>query len=93
MEEKEKLRQEGLRLLKEMPQTDKLHIEHRLAEQLFASPVWKDAKSIGLTMALPHEWDTTKLIQQGWLERRKYVYRLPSRTELCSFTISKAITN
>ncbi|PAF19313.1 5-formyltetrahydrofolate cyclo-ligase [Terribacillus saccharophilus] len=71
MEEKAKLRQEGLRLLKEMPQTDKLHIEHRLAEHLFASTVWKGAKSIGLTMALPHEWDTTKLIQQAWLEKKR----------------------
>ncbi|MFP7253296.1 5-formyltetrahydrofolate cyclo-ligase [Terribacillus goriensis] len=71
MGEKEKLRQEGLRLLKEMPLTDKLHVEHRLADLLFASSIWKDAKSIGLTMALPHEWDTTKLIQQAWLEKKR----------------------
>ncbi|MFP7477786.1 5-formyltetrahydrofolate cyclo-ligase [Terribacillus saccharophilus] len=71
MEEKEKLRQEGLRLLKEMTETDKLYIEHRLAEHLFASSLWKDANSIGLTMALPHEWDTTKIIQQAWLEQKR----------------------
>ncbi|SDD53386.1 5-formyltetrahydrofolate cyclo-ligase [Terribacillus halophilus] len=71
MVNKERLRQEALRLLKEMPQTDKLQVERKLAEFLFASTVWKDASSIGLTMALSHEWDTTRLIQQAWLGEKK----------------------
>ncbi|MFP7493633.1 5-formyltetrahydrofolate cyclo-ligase [Terribacillus saccharophilus] len=71
MDGKETLRQEGLRHLKEMPQTDKLKVEHQLAAYLFSSSIWKEASSVGLTMALPHEWDTTKLIQQAWLEGKK----------------------
>lgn len=85
MEEKEKLRQEGLRMLKEMPQMEKLQIERRLAEYLFTSLLWKNAKSIGLTMALPHEWDTTKLIQQAWLEKKKVCVPLTTENRAMQF--------
>jgi 5-formyltetrahydrofolate cyclo-ligase len=71
MKEKQRLRQEGLQLMREIAPTEKLRIEHRLASFLFASAVWEQANTIGLTMALPHEWDTTKIIQQAWLEKKK----------------------
>jgi 5-formyltetrahydrofolate cyclo-ligase len=70
MEEKQRLRQEGLQLLREISPTEKLRVEHQLASFLFSSAVWKCANTIGLTMALPHEWDTTKIIQQAWLEKK-----------------------
>ncbi|QXE00427.1 5-formyltetrahydrofolate cyclo-ligase [Terribacillus sp. DMT04] len=70
MEEKKRLRQEAIQLLREMPPTEKLRVEHQLASFLFSSAIWKHANTIGLTMALPHEWDTTKIIQQAWLEKK-----------------------
>ncbi|MFP7171033.1 5-formyltetrahydrofolate cyclo-ligase [Terribacillus sp. 7520-G] len=85
MEDKDLLRQEALQLLKEMPQTDKLRVEQKLAGFLFGSAVWQEASSVGLTMALSHEWDTTRLIQQAWLEEKKVCVPLTTKNRGMQF--------
>lgn len=65
---KEQLRKEAKAILPNLPSDKKAIIEKYLTEQLFQTKFWQKAKTIGVTMALEHEWDTQIIIKKAWEE-------------------------
>ncbi|WP_053219197.1 5-formyltetrahydrofolate cyclo-ligase [Virgibacillus senegalensis] len=57
-------------LLTDLPVERRKTIETGLANHLFASAYWKQAKTIALTVSQPHEWDTRAIIEQAWKEEK-----------------------
>lgn len=41
-------------------------IETKIRENLFSSSTWKKAKTIGVTVSRGAEWDTSKIMEEGW---------------------------
>lgn len=42
------------------------NIERRLRENLFSTTAWQKANTIGVTISLGAEWDTSHIIEKGW---------------------------
>ncbi|WP_226036904.1 5-formyltetrahydrofolate cyclo-ligase [Aquibacillus saliphilus] len=68
---KSELRKQTLEMLKSTSSIDKQNVELEMKEHILQSNWWKNAKSIGITMSKSHEWDTTGIIEAGWLQGKK----------------------
>jgi len=66
--DKKELRKTALKHQKELNKEIKKEIEHQLTKQLLTTDLWKNAKTIGITMAMEFEWDTRLIIEAGWKE-------------------------
>lgn len=49
---------------------EKPQAEGGLYRQLFASPKWQQANTVGLTLSFPFEIDTAPIIQRAWAENK-----------------------
>ena len=70
MTEKKKLRQHVLRKLSTLSSEEKVAIEKSFYEQLFASTLWEQAQTIGITYPQTNEWDTIPIMQRAWYEKK-----------------------
>lgn len=68
--EKHVLRKQVIAHIKGLSANEKRQIEQRLANQLFATEIWRQATTIGITYATDVEWDTTLIIERAWQEKK-----------------------
>lgn len=61
-------RKKAMKSLKNLPANDKEQIEQKLIEKLLDASIWKNAKTIGITLAQGFEWKTRPIIEAGWNE-------------------------
>ncbi|MFD2046071.1 5-formyltetrahydrofolate cyclo-ligase [Ornithinibacillus salinisoli] len=81
---KEKLRKAMIHKLKNINNENKKIIEQRLLHQLIRTDLWKQARTIGITVSQGFEWDTKSIIQSGWNEGKKMLVPkcIPSQKRL-----------
>nr|WP_231495807.1 5-formyltetrahydrofolate cyclo-ligase [Paucisalibacillus sp. EB02] len=63
---KEELRKQTIDMLKKLTPEQKSEINVQLQHQLFQSDLWRQAKTIGVTISRGFEWDTHRIIEVGW---------------------------
>lgn len=68
---KDELRKGMLISLEQIGLIDRKKAEKAMHIHLFESTLWKQAKSVGVTLSTNKEWDTNKIIEQAWLEGKK----------------------
>lgn len=68
---KEELRKGMLISLEEVDGMERRRIEKAMQTQLFDSPMWKEAKHIGITVSGEKEWDTHTIIERAWKEEKQ----------------------
>lgn len=69
--EKVAIRKQVIETLTSLTSEEKRRIEASFYEVLFSSPIWKNARSIGVTLSNGFEWNTEPIIRQAWLEGKK----------------------
>ncbi len=57
--------------LNELPKDDYKFLSRKIADQLFATPEWKQAKTVGITVSRFPEVDTLWIIQRGWKREKQ----------------------
>lgn len=67
-ENKNKLRQEVRSRLMQLTKEEHEELSTRIAENLFALEEWKNADTIGITISIPPEVPTVRIIEQAWSE-------------------------
>lgn len=67
---KKSLRTNAIKALKEFPREEKEKVEERFLKHLTASTLWKEAKTIGITVAQGFEWNTKPMIEAGWKDNK-----------------------
>jgi len=70
MEDKKALRKMVLTSLKKMDQAEKERKVQKIHERLFATDVWRKARTVAVTVSQGTEIDTHEIIRQGWLEKK-----------------------
>ncbi|WP_185819800.1 5-formyltetrahydrofolate cyclo-ligase [Salibacterium salarium] len=45
--------------------------EKRVQEQLFQSSLWQNAQTVGITISMRNEMDTTAIIEKGWEQQKR----------------------
>ncbi|CAH0316928.1 5-formyltetrahydrofolate cyclo-ligase [Peribacillus sp. Bi96] len=70
-ENKKMLRQEVRSRLRELTKEDHEELSNRIAENLFSLEEWKKAKTIGITISIPPEVPTVRIIEQAWSEGKE----------------------
>ncbi|WP_161878540.1 5-formyltetrahydrofolate cyclo-ligase [Alkalibacterium sp. MB6] len=68
---KKELRKGMLISLEEVDGMERRRIEKAMHTQLFDSPMWKEAKRIGVTVSGEKEWDTHSIIKRAWKEDKQ----------------------
>ncbi|MDR0690973.1 MAG: 5-formyltetrahydrofolate cyclo-ligase [Streptococcaceae bacterium] len=68
---KKELRNKTLKLLKKFTGSQRIQAEKNLQKQLILSSEWQQAKCVALTISLPFEINTSKLITQAWKEQKQ----------------------
>ncbi|MBM7569665.1 5-formyltetrahydrofolate cyclo-ligase [Aquibacillus albus] len=71
MTKKEKLRSETLQILREISEEEKEQVERNIGRHLVHSECWEKAKTIGVTISTNNEWDTRKLIEAAWTQKKR----------------------
>ena len=67
-ENKKILRQRIRSRLLEMSNEEHEELSNKIAENLFTLEEWKKAKTIGITISIPPEISTVRIIEQAWRE-------------------------
>ncbi|WP_181350113.1 5-formyltetrahydrofolate cyclo-ligase [Thalassobacillus sp. CUG 92003] len=67
------LRTHAKKLLTSYSAVRKHEIEQAIHTRLFESQLWKEADTIGVTIAQDHEWSTTPIIERAWEEGKRIV--------------------
>lgn len=68
MSEKKKLRQKMLKELSLLSKLDRKKVETGQQKQLFTTPAFQNAGTIGITISTEIEWDTYTIIEKAWRE-------------------------
>jgi 5-formyltetrahydrofolate cyclo-ligase len=55
-----------IKTLKSFSETEKKQVEEKFLNHLTASNLWKEANTVGITIAKGFEWDTKQIIEAGW---------------------------
>lgn len=63
---KSELRKAMTGFLKKMAEQEKKDIEEKILQNLLSSSLWKDARTIGVTVSQGFEWNTRPIIESGW---------------------------
>ncbi|MGA8941500.1 MAG: 5-formyltetrahydrofolate cyclo-ligase [Thermoactinomyces sp.] len=63
---KSELRKIMIDYLKKMTEQEKQKIEEKLLGNLLSSDLWKNARTIGVTVSQGVEWNTRPIIESGW---------------------------
>lgn len=69
--EKKFLRKEMLGRLKELNKPEHEQRSYEIARKLYQSPLWLQAKTIGITVSNPPEADTWQIIRKAWEEGKR----------------------
>ncbi|WP_050615774.1 5-formyltetrahydrofolate cyclo-ligase [Bacillus testis] len=69
--DKKSIRQEAIKKLNEIQHHIRQEQSKQIAQQLYGTNIWKEAKTIGITVSTKIEIDTTALIEQAWKEGKK----------------------
>lgn len=70
--EKAHIRKQIIGELHAISKEKRLEIEKHMHTTLFSSEIWKEAKTIGVTISQDGiEWDTKPIIEQAWKENKK----------------------
>ena len=67
---KKTLRKSAINSLKGFSENEKEKTEIKLTKFLTASNIWKQAKTIGVTVSQGFEWDTKPIIEAGWMDNK-----------------------
>ncbi|MHA6251569.1 5-formyltetrahydrofolate cyclo-ligase [Oceanobacillus sp. CAU 1775] len=70
---KKELRELGKEILLNIAAEEKQIITEKMVNELFLSTLWKEAKTIGVTVSTGFEWDTTPIIERAWEEGKSVV--------------------
>ncbi len=84
MEQKEQMRKEAQEKLKNIKPDEKRELEQEIYRNLFRQQEWKNADTIGVTISMPLELNTTPIIEKAWSEGKKVAVPkcLPKKKEL-----------
>lgn len=63
-------RKEAITYLKHLTEQSKQQKERELTAKLLNSSIWKDAKTIGITLAQGFEWATKPIIEAAWSQHK-----------------------
>lgn len=66
VDEKNKLRKQIRHILSQMPKLEVETFTTKIHQNLFSTPEWKNAKTIGITISIGNEIDTYKIIEKAW---------------------------
>jgi len=67
--DKAQLRKNVIQQLKGLSEEEHTTIEHQIHKHVFATQLWKEAETIGITISQEGiEWDTKAIIEQAWSE-------------------------
>lgn len=86
---KNKLREQMILTLKRINSNEKRKIENHMLEHLTSSSLWKNARTIGMTISSSFEWDTRIFIEQAWRENKRIVVpkSMPNTKQLIFYMI------
>ncbi|GIN60468.1 5-formyltetrahydrofolate cyclo-ligase [Robertmurraya siralis] len=73
MEEKTKLRKSLQAQLQKMSKPEYEHLSYKIAQNLFSTSLWQEAKVIGITISRAPEVDTYQIIRKAWEEDKVVV--------------------
>lgn len=68
---KKYLREETIKLLKDLSAKKRQEIERKLEAILIRQSYWMEAKTIGITLSQSIEWDTRPIIKRAWDEGKQ----------------------
>lgn len=68
---KKVLREETIKLLKDISVEKRQEIERNLESILIRQSYWKEAKTIGITLSQSLEWNTRSIIKRAWDEGKQ----------------------
>jgi|SRR5690625_3513363 len=69
-EKKNAIREQTLKMLRQLSKQERMDIEAKLTRQLFQSELWINAKVLGITFSTDIEWDTEPIIKRAWQEQK-----------------------
>lgn len=86
---KNDLRKKVMTKLKKRRQKERRSIELNMLSRLIESSFWKNAHTIGVTIATSIEWDTNMIIKQAWNEGKTVAIPkcLPKTKQLIFYSI------
>lgn len=67
---KAQLRNDMLDKMKQINIDEKKHIEQTLMQHLFHTSMWKEARTVGVTVSSHLEWDTYSIMKEAWREKK-----------------------
>ena len=67
---KEELRKKHLSELQNLSIDNRKIINKQLQKRLFNHQKWHKAQVLGVTISMPHEWETWPIIEQAWAEKK-----------------------
>lgn len=83
---KREIREEMKRRLSSLSTIEHTRLSHEIAQNVFALKEWKQAETIGITIAVYPELETKFIIEQAWLEgKRVAVPKCMPRTKELDF--------
>lgn len=57
-----------LEMLGKLEEKERVKISKALQKRLFASDLWREAKTVGLYLSMTNEWDTYQIVEQAFKE-------------------------
>ncbi|MDF2038615.1 5-formyltetrahydrofolate cyclo-ligase [Cytobacillus oceanisediminis] len=69
--DKKALRKKMLERMKELSKPEYEQLSYEIACSLYSSPLWLQAKTIGITVSKPPEADTWQIIRKAWEEGKR----------------------
>src|SRR5699024_6706211 len=77
---KQALRKKMIERIKALPTNEKQKLERILQEKLLDTDHWRQAQTIALTVSLPFEWNTSRLIKIGIKEEKQILLPISDGT-------------
>ncbi|CDQ39655.1 MULTISPECIES: 5-formyltetrahydrofolate cyclo-ligase [Virgibacillus] len=68
---KDQLRAQMIKNLKTIGLDERHDIEAKLHTNLFQTELWKNSNSIGITISQAFEWDTRRIIETAWEQKKR----------------------
>lgn len=69
--DKKALRKQMLNRMKELSKPEFEQLSYEIARSLYSSPLWLQAKTIGITVSKPPEADTWQIIRKAWEDGKR----------------------
>lgn len=69
--DKKQIREDMISKLIHIDDNQREQVENYMRKILFQSSLWEQAATIGITYSQQFEWDTTKIIDQGFIDQKR----------------------